>query len=116
MRNLPLYPNSGRLLANLLLCAILPVAASGQGMDAAPNTLQTEWPHPQAEYDRGPLPVETPLLGVALHFRRSAAQEAELQSLLIAQQDPNSPRYHRWLTPEEFGAHFGLPESELEAV
>lgn len=116
MRNLPLYPNSGRLLANLLLCAVLPVAASGQGMDAKSGVFTQEWPHPPAEYNRGPLPVETPLLGVALHFRRSAAQEAELQSLLIAQQDPNSPLYHQWLTPEEFGARFGLPESELEAV
>ncbi|HNC45814.1 MAG TPA: protease pro-enzyme activation domain-containing protein, partial [Acidobacteriota bacterium] len=34
-----------------------------------------------------------------------------LQDLLAAQQNPASPEYHQWLTPQEFGNRFGrLPQ------
>lgn len=33
---------------------------------------------------------------------RSNEQKAALKSLLDAQQDPASPEYHKWLTPEEW--------------
>lgn len=34
-----------------------------------------------------------------------------LQELIAAQQDPASPEYHQWLTPQEFGDRFGrLPQ------
>jgi hypothetical protein len=36
--------------------------------------------------------------------------EYELEQLLEAQQDPASPSYHKWLTPEEFGNRFGVSE------
>src|ERR1035438_1814892 len=38
----------------------------------------------------------------------SAAQQAELNQLLADQQNPSSPQFHKWLTPETFGARFGL--------
>jgi len=116
MHTLPLSANSGRLLASLLLCVALPVAASGQAFHFAQEALAPQWRHPPAQYDRGRLRAETPLQGVALHFRRTPAQEADLQSLLIGQQDPKSPLYHQWLAPEQFAARFGLPETELELV
>ncbi|MEW6735106.1 MAG: S53 family peptidase [Acidobacteriota bacterium] len=40
-----------------------------------------------------------------IHFRLS--NETELEQLLLEQQDPQSPNYHRWLTPQEFGTRFG---------
>ncbi|MBX7221015.1 MAG: hypothetical protein K1Y36_13790 [Blastocatellia bacterium] len=36
----------------------------------------------------------------------------DLQNLLEAQQNPASPQFHQWLTPEEFGARFGRTEAE----
>jgi len=36
--------------------------------------------------------------------------------LIAAQQDPDSPLYHKWLTPEEFGARFGLADSDIATV
>jgi pseudomonalisin len=51
---------------------------------------------------------------VALALRPGA--RARLETLLAEQQDPASPRFHRWLTPAEFGAAFGLGDDELERV
>jgi subtilase family serine protease len=39
-----------------------------------------------------------------------------LRSLIDNQQDKNSPNYHRWVTPEEFGARFGPADSDIAAV
>ena len=39
-----------------------------------------------------------------------------LDQLLTDQQDPTSPRYHRWLTPDQFAANFGPTQSSFEAV
>ena len=35
--------------------------------------------------------------------------------LVAAQQDPASPLFHQWLTPEEFGAQFGVPRRRIGA-
>lgn len=53
------------------------------------------------------------LTGMSLIFSRSSEQETELQRLLVAQQDPASPLYHGWLTPEQFGARFGISDEDL---
>ncbi|MBZ5555276.1 MAG: S53 family peptidase [Acidobacteriia bacterium] len=37
-----------------------------------------------------------------------------LQQLLEEQQNPRSPRFHQWLTPEEFGKRFGAPEEQFQ--
>jgi pseudomonalisin len=42
--------------------------------------------------------------------------EARLQQLLAEQQEPAAPRFHRWLTPAEFGAEFGLRDADLGVV
>lgn len=49
-------------------------------------------------------------------FRRSDAQEAELQQVMAAQQEPASSEFHRWLTPEGFGGRFGMTDSDLETT
>jgi subtilase family serine protease len=41
---------------------------------------------------------------------------AALQRLLAEQQDPSSPNYHRWLTPQEFSARFGPDPAQFKAV
>jgi subtilase family serine protease len=40
-------------------------------------------------------------------FRPTDIQQAELDKLLEQQQDPSSPNYHRWLSPDEFADRFG---------
>lgn len=39
-----------------------------------------------------------------------------LNRLLSEQQDPGSPNYHRWLTPQEFSARFGPDPAQFNAV
>ena len=45
-----------------------------------------------------------------------AAQQQALEALLDAQQDPQSPEYHGWLTPEEFGRRFGAADRDIERI
>jgi subtilase family serine protease len=74
--------------------------------------------HPLAlsRFDAGRMPSDTKLNGVSLVFSRSAAQEADLEALLAAQQNPASPLYHQWLNPDQFAARFGVAEADLAKV
>jgi len=47
---------------------------------------------------------------------RSAAQQADLEALIASQQDPSSPLYHQWLTPDQFANRFGMARSDIEKV
>ena len=74
--------------------------------------------HPLArgEFDDGVVSAETPLNRMILVLEPSAAQQAELDSLLEAQHDPESPLYHKWLTPAEYGSRFGASAGDLARV
>ena len=73
-------------------------------------------PMARATNDRGSLPAAQPVTRIHVLLQRSTEQEAALQQLLAQQQDPSSPRFHAWLTPQEFGQQFGPAESDLQAV
>src|ERR1700728_3946075 len=66
--------------------------------------------------DLGLAPADKKLDSWSLHFSMTAAQQADLTQLLAAQLNPSSPSYHQWLTPEQFGASFGLSASDLAKV
>ncbi|HXF14328.1 MAG TPA: S53 family peptidase [Terriglobales bacterium] len=74
--------------------------------------------HPlaRAQFDQGRVSPEHQLSGVALTFQLSASQQADLQELLREQQDRSSPNYHRWLTPEQYAARFGMTSNDLSKV
>ena len=57
-----------------------------------------------------------PMERMILSFQMRPEAKAQLEQLLIDQQDPASPRYHQWLTPEEFGARFGPSQEEIAKV
>lgn len=69
-----------------------------------------------ARYDAGRVAGATKLEGMSIHFSRTAAQEAKLQALIAAQQNPASGQYHQWLTPEQFAAQFGVSDSDIAKV
>ena len=73
-------------------------------------------PFAQPQYDAGRMPSSTQFTGISLYFSRSAAQQAALNKLLAEQQDPASPLYHHWLTPQQFAAQFGMAQSDIDAV
>jgi len=65
--------------------------------------------HPlaQPEADRGGIPEETRLDRMVLLLKPDAAQQRALDALTESQQDPTSPLFHHWLSPEEYGNRFG---------
>ena len=66
--------------------------------------------------DLGPAAANRPLTNLSLRFGMTPAQQADLTQLLSDQLNPDSPSYHQWLTPEQFGARFGLSTSDLTKV
>ncbi|HTN53605.1 MAG TPA: protease pro-enzyme activation domain-containing protein [Anaeromyxobacter sp.] len=68
------------------------------------------------EWDIGRLDPGIRLEGVTLVLRPSPERQAALEALLADQRDPASPRYHAWLTPEQFGERFGLAAADLGRV
>src|ERR1017187_2609370 len=66
--------------------------------------------------DSGPVDSSFPLAGITLTLARSAAQQADLDQLLLAQQNPRSSHFHQWLTPEQFADRFGASQSDLAQI
>jgi subtilase family serine protease len=74
--------------------------------------------HPLArqEFDQGVVSGSTTLTHVKLVLQRSAQQEAALEAYLASVQQPNSPNYHKWLTPEQFGALYGPADADIQKL
>ncbi len=112
-----------RLLALFVGMALAATVTSGQQSrirrpsNGASAMLQGNV-HPLAQLrsDRGVVDPEMSLPYLTLHFRPSTTQQAGLDRLLTDQQDVSSPNFHRWLTPEEFGDHFGLSDDDITMI
>ena len=74
--------------------------------------------HPLARVglDQGALDDSQPVSRALLLLQRSAAQEAALEQYLDDQQTKNSPSYHAWLTPTQFGQLYGPADSDVQTV
>ena len=88
-------------------------AVSSSRMAAIPGSVS---PRALQATDLGPLPGDTVLSGMSLRFTPSAAQQAAIDQLLAGQQDPASPLYHQWLTPQQYAAQFGLSSADLAKI
>jgi hypothetical protein len=73
-------------------------------------------PIAQAQFDQGPAPASQPTGQLTLVLKPSAEQQQALTQYLEDVQNPASPEYHKWLTPAQFGAHFGVSNSDLQIV
>src|SRR4051812_20520068 len=71
-------------------------------------------PSATEENDIGALDETTTLPALTMTLRPAAEQEAELVKLLAEQQDPASPNYHQWLTPEQFADRFGVSSDDID--
>jgi sugar lactone lactonase YvrE len=49
-----------------------------------------------------------------LALKSSPDQEREIRRVVDEQQDRKTGNFHQWMKPEEFGAHFGVHDSDLE--
>ena len=87
-------------------------------IDAARTAVVKGTAHPvaRAQSDQGRTDTTRRLSGVTLTFRLSTAQQADLNQLLRDQQNPASPQYHKWITPAQYAARFGMTQSDLAKV
>jgi uncharacterized protein (TIGR03437 family) len=73
-------------------------------------------PMARAEFDEGPLDPSQRLSSITLVLKPSASQKANLSRLLADQQDPLSPNYHKWLTPDQYADRFGLSRGDIAKI
>jgi uncharacterized membrane protein len=90
---------------------------SGQ-IDESQRAVLSGQRHPSAKAESaiGRVPHDQRMERMVLVLSASPDQEAALDELLSAQQDPESPYYHQWLTPQKFGQRFGVSNNDLEKV
>ncbi len=121
----PRFPQWCEVVVALCLAG-LPVAFSQtaaqdrivQAVDSGQITILQGNIHPLArqQFDQGRVSPDTQIPGVSLVFKLSAAQQADLNQLLLQQRDPSSANYHKWLTPEQYAARFGMSADDLDKV
>jgi subtilase family serine protease len=108
------------VVAALLFPASLPAAQDRlmQAIETGESRAVLGNVHPRArvEFDQGRAAGSMMLHRMVLTFKPSAAQQTELEALLNEQQNPVSPYFHQWLTPEQYADRFGLSESDLAKV
>ncbi|MGD0161718.1 MAG: protease pro-enzyme activation domain-containing protein [Candidatus Sulfotelmatobacter sp.] len=74
--------------------------------------------HPLAlpQYDAGAVSPDYPMDRMLLTLLPDDAQQSAIAQLLDAQHNPESPYYHQWLTPEQYGDRFGVSEDDAAQV
>ncbi|MGD0415830.1 MAG: protease pro-enzyme activation domain-containing protein [Terriglobales bacterium] len=70
----------------------------------------------QPQYDQGRVDPSLRLGYMTLLTVPSASQQRALNKLLADQQDPHSPQYHKWLTPEQYADRFGLSPNDIQKL
>lgn len=128
-RKLPAFPGLCIVGFLILCCAMQAGAQSAQAPAQIPARIMlpidesslvtlhgNTHPLARAEFDQGAAPASLPMKRMLLILQRSPEQESALGQLLQEQQDNSSPRYHQWLTPQQFGAQFGPAPQDVQSI
>ncbi len=104
-----------RLYRSLWCCLFAACATVIGALPALAQTVPLAGNHPNIEWSRvqGPLDFQKQLTLEVVFALQNPAALAQLQA---EQQDPSSPNYRHWLTPEEFNARFGPSPASFQAV
>jgi hypothetical protein len=54
--------------------------------------------------------------GISLNFRLSPAQQKDMDQFLTQLANPSSPNYHKYLTPAQYAARFGMSQNDINKV
>lgn len=73
-------------------------------------------PRIKTAVDQGPVDPSKVFPHVRLALKPSAAQQTALEQLLSDQQNPASPNYHRWLTPDQYASRFGVSQNDIDKI
>ena len=108
---------SRRALAKVLGVAAAVTACAllmGQATSAGPVPLRGNHPAEAAALTHGLRAERT--MPLELTIMLGLRHEAALEQLIADQQNPASPRYHQWLTPEAFASRFGPTPEQVGLV
>jgi hypothetical protein len=74
--------------------------------------------HPlaQPKFDQGAVPDSAPAARLTLILKHSPTQAQALREYLDQVKDKSSSNYHKWLTPEQFGAKYGASDQDIETI
>ncbi len=73
-------------------------------------------PEANAKDDRGPVPDDFRMDHLQLTLRLPQEKRQELEQYLKEVQDPQSPNYHQWLTPQRFRDEFSLAPQDVQII
>jgi uncharacterized protein (TIGR03437 family) len=68
------------------------------------------------DLDQGPAPASLQMEGVTIFLKPSASQQTALEQLTAEQQNPASADFHKWLTPEQYAARFGVSPGDMNRI
>src|SRR5215831_9988900 len=68
------------------------------------------------QFDMGPMGDAVSLEHLRLVLKRSPERQAALDTFLEEVNDPRSPSFHRWLTPEKFAESYGSSTADIATV
>jgi subtilase family serine protease len=120
--------SAGYLIVTLgLLGSTLPVIAqpSGNSVRAIREAIDetklvtlegNTRPEATAANDRGAVSPEFAMNHMLLQLKRSPQSEAALKQYIDELQDPKSPNFHKWLTPDQFAAQYGVAKADVDTV
>src|ERR1700693_5262996 len=110
-------PATAQVLSTSRL-AVRPIDRISRVIDDRARVVRRGNRHPWArpEFDAGLASPDTRMDRMLLLLRPDAAQQNALEGLLEAQEDPASPEYHQWLSPEAFGQRFGASERDVKRI
>ncbi len=121
-----LFMLSGSRYYCVLFAALFLVTAGAEAqrsritgrIDSAQRMTLTGHMHPRATpaNDLGRVAPDLQVSYVTLTLSKSAAQQADLDSLLAEQQNPQSANYHRWLTPGQYADRFGASSDDIAQI
>ncbi len=95
---------------------VVPTNRVTEPIDNRLTVVRTGDLHPMARprFDQGPASADLRMDRMMLVLQPDPAQQQDLDEFLAAQQDPASPDYRQWLTPEAFGDRFGVSQPDVD--
>jgi subtilase family serine protease len=89
-----------------------------QAIDPTQRKVLAGTVHPlaKAASDQGRVDAGLAMKDMLLTLRPSADQQAALKKYVDDLHNPNSPNFHKWLTPAQYAAQFGASGDDLHAI
>jgi hypothetical protein len=104
------------MLAPLAYAQVTPKIT--QALDPSQRKILAGTVHPLAKtaIDQGRVDAGLAMKDMLLTLRPSSVQAAALKTYVDDLHNPNSPNFHKWITPAQYAAQFGASDTDLQVV